>query len=212
MGFKSSYSRLARLFEKSRDEWRAKAIARRKENRLLELKIRDLEISRAKWKEKALTAADAQEPRTEKGAKAEKDENKEKETRTALAEISPFDPANRPSLSGIDHPDFDSNPSRRAGQPARDRKGFRAVLALSAKRDAGSARPLDGSELDATTWPVSVESADSPTRRLGLRPGSFFGKGGDEMPGHPRHCPRGVGPVQLQPEPQVDATPGAGSC
>ena len=136
MGFKSSYSRLARMFEKSRDEWRAKAIARRKENRLLELKIRDLEISRAKWKEKALTAAEAQEPRTEK---AEKDENEEKETRTALAEISPFDPANRPSLSGIDHPDLNSNPSRRAGQPARDRKGFRAILALSAKRDAGSA-------------------------------------------------------------------------
>ena len=209
MGFKSSYSRLARLFEKSRDEWRAKAIARRQAIRLLELKIRDLETSRAKWKEKALTAADAQEPRTDKAGKDEEDD--QKETRTALAEISPFDPANRPSLSGIDHPDLDSNPSRRAGQPARDRKGFRAVLALSAERDAGSARPLDGSELDATTRPVFVESAGCATRRLGLRSGSFFGKGGDEMPGHPRNFPRGVGQVQLQPEAQVDAAPGAGS-
>ncbi|RPI70426.1 MAG: hypothetical protein EHM38_05855 [Geobacteraceae bacterium] len=58
MGFKSSYSRLARLFKKSRDEWRAKALARQKENRLLELKIRDLEISRAKWKHKAKAAAE----------------------------------------------------------------------------------------------------------------------------------------------------------
>jgi hypothetical protein len=86
MGFKSSYSRLARLFEKSRDKWRTKAIARRKEIRLLELKVRDLEISRAKWKEKALTAADAQKPRTDK---AQKDGDEDKETRTALAEISP---------------------------------------------------------------------------------------------------------------------------
>ena len=89
MGFKSSYSRLARLFEKSRDTWRTKAIARRKEIRLLELKVRDLEISRAKWKEKALTAADAQKPGTDK---AEKDADKDKETRTALAEISPSIP------------------------------------------------------------------------------------------------------------------------
>ena len=90
MGFKSSYSRLARLFEKSRDEWRAKAIARRQEIRLLELKIRDLETSRAKWKEKALTAADAQEPRTDKAGKDKEDD--QKETRTALAEVSPSTP------------------------------------------------------------------------------------------------------------------------
>ena len=89
MGFKSSYSRLARLFKKSRDEWRTKAFARRKENRLLELKVRDLEISRAKWKEKALSAADAQKPGTDK---AEKDADEEKERRTTLAETSPSIP------------------------------------------------------------------------------------------------------------------------
>lgn len=92
MGFKSSYSRLARLFAKSRDEWRTKAIARQKGIRLLELKVRDLEISRAKWKEKALTAADAQKPRTDKAEKAQEDEDEEKETQAALAEISPSIP------------------------------------------------------------------------------------------------------------------------
>jgi phage shock protein A len=69
MGLKSSYSRLARLFKKSRDAWRAKAIARRKENRLLELRIRDLEVSREKWKEKALTATQAPKPGTDKTEK-----------------------------------------------------------------------------------------------------------------------------------------------
>ena len=92
MGLKSSYSRLARLFEKSRDTWRAKAIARRKENRLLELKVRDLEISRAKWKERALTATDAQKRRTDKAQKVEKEGDDVRETGTALAEISPSIP------------------------------------------------------------------------------------------------------------------------
>jgi uncharacterized protein YjiS (DUF1127 family) len=65
MAFKSSYSRLARIFEKSRDRWREKAIKRREENRLLELKIRDLEISREKWKKKALDGAGAKTARKE---------------------------------------------------------------------------------------------------------------------------------------------------
>jgi hypothetical protein len=89
MGLKSSYSRLARLFKKSRDAWRAKAIARRKENRLLELRIRDLEVSREKWKEKALTATQAQKPGTDK---TEKDGEEEKEARATLTETSPFVP------------------------------------------------------------------------------------------------------------------------
>jgi hypothetical protein len=89
MGLKSSYSRLARLFKKSRDAWRAKAIARRKENRLLELRIRDLEVSRDKWKEKALTATQAQKPGTDK---TEKDGEEEKEARATLTETSPFVP------------------------------------------------------------------------------------------------------------------------
>ena len=91
MRFKSSYSRLARLFEKSRDDWRTKANTRRKENRLLELKVRDLEISRAKWKEKALAAADAQKPRTDK-AEEEAEEHEEKETNASLVDVSPSIP------------------------------------------------------------------------------------------------------------------------
>ena len=90
MGFKSSYSRLARVFKESRDNWREKAIDRRKENRLLELRIRDLEISRRKWKEKALGAADAEKPQTEK---AEKDDEKEEADRgRSVTDISPLIP------------------------------------------------------------------------------------------------------------------------
>ncbi len=90
MGFKSSYSRLARVFKESRDHWREKAIDRRKEIRLLELKIRDLEISRGKWKEKALGAADAEKAPSEK---AEKDDEKEKEDRgRCVTDISPLTP------------------------------------------------------------------------------------------------------------------------
>ena len=92
MGLKSSYSRLARLFKKSRDEWRTKAIARRKENRLLELKVRDLEISRAKWKEKALRAAETQKPTTDRVEKAEEEEQ---ERRATLTETSPSIPPAR---------------------------------------------------------------------------------------------------------------------
>ncbi|ESQ14405.1 MAG: hypothetical protein N838_24090 [Thiohalocapsa sp. PB-PSB1] len=98
MGFKSSYSRLARLFKKSRDEWRAKAIARQKENRLLKLKIRDLELSRARWKEKAkAAAAKAQEPPMDKAGKEKQAEQArerdgEQETGTSLAEVSPSTP------------------------------------------------------------------------------------------------------------------------
>jgi len=99
MGFKSSYSRLARLFKKSRDEWRAKALARQKENRLLELKIRDLEISRAKWKHKAKAAAEkSQEAQPDKAGREKKaeqaeerneEQGKDKETGTSLVEVSP---------------------------------------------------------------------------------------------------------------------------
>ncbi len=77
MGFKSGFSRLARLFKESRDKWRAKAIERRKKIRLLELKVRDLEISRTKWKEKALGAGNAEKPQTEKAEKDDKNEKKD---------------------------------------------------------------------------------------------------------------------------------------
>ena len=52
--FKSSYARLARMFEQSRDKWRGKAVERHKRIRALEVKVRDLEKSRALWKSRAL--------------------------------------------------------------------------------------------------------------------------------------------------------------
>lgn len=54
--FKSSISRLARLFREGRDNWRKKAIERHKEIRALEVQIRDLKQSRENWKERALVA------------------------------------------------------------------------------------------------------------------------------------------------------------
>jgi hypothetical protein len=90
MGLKSSYSRLARLFKASRDKWRAKAIERRKENRLLELRIRDLEISRAKWKERALAGADAEKPQTEKAERD--DENEDKDRGRSVTAVAPLTP------------------------------------------------------------------------------------------------------------------------
>ena len=62
---KSSYARLARLFKKSRDKWRNKAIERHKEIRALEVKIRDLETSRARWKARAKSQSRLQTPNDE---------------------------------------------------------------------------------------------------------------------------------------------------
>ena len=56
--FKSSYARLARIFEQSRDNWRDKAIDRNKRIRALEIKVRDMEKSRERWKHRALKEED----------------------------------------------------------------------------------------------------------------------------------------------------------
>ena len=58
-GYKSSTSRLARFFEKSRDRWRANAAEKQRKVRALETRVRDLERSRAKWKERAQEAEQA---------------------------------------------------------------------------------------------------------------------------------------------------------
>jgi hypothetical protein len=54
--FKSSASRLARLFKKSRDAWKARAREKQQRLRAAQVKIRDLEKSRSYWKERALAA------------------------------------------------------------------------------------------------------------------------------------------------------------
>lgn len=53
--FKSSASRLARLFHNSREQWKQRAAAKQKKLRALEIKVRDLSESRKRWKERALT-------------------------------------------------------------------------------------------------------------------------------------------------------------
>ena len=52
--FKSSYARLARMFEQSRNNCRDIAMERHKRIRALEVKVRDLKKSRANWKKRAL--------------------------------------------------------------------------------------------------------------------------------------------------------------
>jgi hypothetical protein len=54
--FKSSASRLARVFWRSREKWRAQAAQKQKKLRALEIRVRDLEASRARWKERAQAA------------------------------------------------------------------------------------------------------------------------------------------------------------
>lgn len=55
---KTPVSRLARLFRDARDRWKAKALERRKRLRAAQVRIRDLECSRAYWKARALAAED----------------------------------------------------------------------------------------------------------------------------------------------------------
>ena len=54
--FKSPVSRLARLFQKSRDNWKEKALSKQKRLRALEIKLRDLSTSREQWKAQAKEA------------------------------------------------------------------------------------------------------------------------------------------------------------
>ncbi len=54
--FKTPVARLARLFRASRDAWRAKALDKQQRLRAARVKIRDLEASRAYWKNRALAA------------------------------------------------------------------------------------------------------------------------------------------------------------
>jgi hypothetical protein len=60
-GFKSSESRLVRLFQKGREQWRKRATEKQKKMRVIEIKIRDLSASRDLWKSKALSAQQQKE-------------------------------------------------------------------------------------------------------------------------------------------------------
>lgn len=64
--FKIATDRLARYFEKSRDAWKAKALQKQQRLRALEIKVRDLSISRDDWKKKAKEAEKAQRETSKK--------------------------------------------------------------------------------------------------------------------------------------------------
>ena len=53
-GYRSAASRLARTFRASRDVWKARAEQKQKKLRAMEIKVRDLQASRAQWKRPAL--------------------------------------------------------------------------------------------------------------------------------------------------------------
>jgi hypothetical protein len=53
---KTPVSRLLRLLRSARERWKAKALERQKRLRAAQVRIRDLERSRAYWKERALSA------------------------------------------------------------------------------------------------------------------------------------------------------------
>jgi hypothetical protein len=57
--FKSPVAQLARLFQASRDHWKARALDKQRRLRAAQVKIRDLETSRAQWKARALAAEGA---------------------------------------------------------------------------------------------------------------------------------------------------------
>ena len=53
VNYKSSPSRLARLFKQRREKWKKKALDRQKKLEFADVKMRDLEKSRDKWKQEA---------------------------------------------------------------------------------------------------------------------------------------------------------------
>jgi hypothetical protein len=72
--FKSPFSRLARLFKKSRDAWKQKALERQQKIRALEVRIRDLEESRERWKRRAQQVEEEKKQEAEAAREAGKEE------------------------------------------------------------------------------------------------------------------------------------------
>ncbi len=52
--YKSPLRKLAQFFEKSRDKWKVKSLANKKENRQLKKKFRTLDASKKRWKDEAI--------------------------------------------------------------------------------------------------------------------------------------------------------------
>jgi len=52
-GYQSSETRLLYLFKDGREKWKQRALSKQKKLRAMEIKLRDVSLSRDKWKEKA---------------------------------------------------------------------------------------------------------------------------------------------------------------
>ena len=53
-GYQSSETRLVYLFKDGREKWKERALSKQKKLRAMEIKVRDISLSRDKWKEKVL--------------------------------------------------------------------------------------------------------------------------------------------------------------
>ena len=74
--FKTATDRLVRYFEKSRDAWKARALQKQQQLRALEIKVRDLSVSRDYWKKKAKEVEKAQHETSKKERSSRKSELK----------------------------------------------------------------------------------------------------------------------------------------
>lgn len=62
--FPQDYARQARLFRQGRERWKRRCTAKQNEIRALRVRIRDLEVSRARWKQAALQNRSRPQPTT----------------------------------------------------------------------------------------------------------------------------------------------------
>lgn len=77
---KTPVSRLLRVFRDARDRWRAKALERQQRLRAAQVRIRDLEYSRAYWKTRALAAEGQASARDAFGGQTDEDRGEEPPT------------------------------------------------------------------------------------------------------------------------------------
>ena len=52
-GYKSNETRLLYLFKEGREKWKERALSKQKKLRAMDIKVRDISLSRENWKEKA---------------------------------------------------------------------------------------------------------------------------------------------------------------
>jgi hypothetical protein len=60
--FKSTPARVVLMLTRSREKWKERVAAKQREIRRLRVKVRDLEVSRASWKQRALAQAPSSPP------------------------------------------------------------------------------------------------------------------------------------------------------